>query len=267
MQFPIIAQRFHGARWRLGARVSGAQRCSAQLLRAVVEQAGLALGRVGADRLLVGVAAPAGPVRHDEVAVLEHRRVVDQLVVPGQAVDVGLHDAQVRHGGREVRVHHRAQVAVEVVRRHVDLVRLGAGRDLHRLPHAVPGRVDDGHVHGLLAEVGQELAQAQQRLARGDRVRAGAADMAQRLGAEGVDLDPEHVEVGDLAQDLEIALGLGVEVEVEQQIDVGPRALADGLQVHAQIAQHVPVDVELGIERRAEAGAPALGVLGALPRR
>ena len=89
-------------------------------------------------------------------------------------------------------------------------------------------------------------------------MRALAADIGRAPRAEGVDLDPEHVEVGDLAQDLEIPLGLGVEVEVEQDIDVRPRALAHGFQMHAQVAQHGLVDVELGIERRAEAGPPAL---------
>ena len=88
-------------------------------------------------------------------------------------------------------------------------------------------------------------------------MRALPADVAQRLGAVAVDLDPEHVEVGDLAQDLQEAFGLGVEVEVEQDVDVGPRAVADRLQMHAQVAQHGAVDVQLGMERRAEARPPA----------
>src|SRR5215207_3653550 len=88
-----------------------------------------------------------------------------------------------------------------------------------------------------------------------------ASDQAERLGAITVDLDPEHVEIGDRAQDFEIALGAGVEVEIQQQIDIGPRALADRLEMHAEIAQHMAVDVALRIGRRAEAGAPALRVL------
>ena len=69
-------------------------------------------------------------------------------------------------------------------------------------------------------------------------MRALAADIAERLRIESVDLDPEHVHILDRAQDLQIAFGLGVEVEVEQQIDIGAGAVADRLEVHAEIAQH-----------------------------
>ena len=96
-------------------------------------------------------------------------------------------------------------------------------------------------------------------------MRALAADVAQRLGIEAVDLDPEHVEVRDRAQDLQIALGLGVEVEVEQDVDVGPGAVAHRLEVHAQIAQHLAVDVELGLERRRR--SPAASPAGLPSRR
>ncbi len=112
------------------------------------------------------------------MTVDKFRDVVEQFMIPGNAVDVGLHDAQIRHRRREVRVHHRAQMAIEVVRGDVDLMRVGGCGDFHRLPDAVPWRIDDGHVHRLLAEIGHELAQAEQRLAGADRVRALSADGA-----------------------------------------------------------------------------------------
>jgi hypothetical protein len=43
-----------------------------------------------------------------------------------------------------------------------------------------------------------------------------AANVAKRLRVETVDLDPEHVHVFYRAQDLQIAFGFGVEVQVEQ---------------------------------------------------
>ena len=57
-------------------------------------------------------------------------------------------------------------------------------------------------------------------------MRALAAYKAKRLRIEGIDLDPEHVHIFDCAQDLQIAFGLGVEVEVEQQIDIRSGAVA-----------------------------------------
>src|SRR5262249_5182077 len=67
----------------------------------------------------------------------------------------------------------------------------------------------------------------------------------------------------DLAHDPEVALGLGVEVEVEQQAHLRPAALAQRLQVRADVAENRAVDVELRLERRAEAGPPALRVAAA----
>ena len=111
-------------------------------------------------------------------------------------------------------------MAVKIVRGDVDLVRLGGGGDFHRLPHAIPGRVDNGDIHRLFAEVGHELAQAEERLARADRMRALLADGAERLRHKGVDFDPEYIEIRDRPQDLEIAFGLGVEIQIEQDVDI-----------------------------------------------
>src|SRR5713226_5483603 len=85
-------------------------------------------------------------------------------------------------------------------------------------------------------------------------------DIAERFGIETVDLDPEHVEVGNGAQDLEIDFGLGVGVEVEQDVDIRPGAVMDGFELRAQIAQHLAVDVDLRRKGRAETGPPAGGL-------
>jgi hypothetical protein len=76
----------------------------------------------------------------------------DQLVLPRHGLRVGLHDPEVRDDGGEVGAHHGREVAVEIVRRHVDLVRVGHRRDLHRLSDPVPGDVDDRDVHRVPLE-------------------------------------------------------------------------------------------------------------------
>src|SRR6266480_5002900 len=88
-------------------------------------------------------------------------------------------------------------------------------------------------------------------------MRPGADFGAERFGIETVDLDPEHVEVGNGAQDLEIAFSLGVEVEVEQDVDIRPGTLTDGFEMAAQVAQHLAVDIDLRRKRHAETGPPA----------
>src|ERR1700733_3705825 len=84
-------------------------------------------------------------------------------------------------------------------------------------------------------------------------------DITERLRTETVDLDPEHVEVGNGAQDFQIAFGLGIEIEVEQDVDVGSGAVTDGFQMHAQVTQHLAVDIDLGLEGGAETRPPARG--------
>src|ERR1700682_348601 len=87
-------------------------------------------------------------------------------------------------------------------------------------------------------------------------------DIAERFRIKTVDLDPEHVEVGNGAQDFEIALGLGVEIQVEQNVDIWSGAVADGFEMHPQIAQDLAVDIDLGLERRAKSRPPALRLAG-----
>src|SRR5713226_8809272 len=82
-------------------------------------------------------------------------------------------------------------------------------------------------------------------------------DIAECFGIEAVDFDPEHVEVGNGAQDLEITFGLCVEVEVEQDVNVRPGAIADYLEMGAQVAQYLAVHVDLRHEGHAETGPPA----------
>src|SRR5581483_8931089 len=91
-------------------------------------------------------------------------------------------------------------------------------------------------------------------------MRALAADIAEGLRIEAVDLDPEHVEIRDLAQDPQVAFGLGVEIAVEQDVDVGACAVADCFEMHVQVAQDLAVDIDLGRERRTETGPPTGGL-------
>jgi hypothetical protein len=64
-----------------------------------------------------------------------------------------------------------------------------------------------------------------------------AANVPKRLSVISVDLDPEHVEVGDRAQYFQISFGLGVEIEIEQQIDVLAGAVVERL--HQVITERV----------------------------
>jgi hypothetical protein len=139
--------------------------------------------------ILVDVGAPAGLRGHDQVAVLYARRLGDEIVLPGHVIDVDLHDAEVRNRCAEVGAHQRGHVAVEVVRRAVDLVGLGHGRDLHRLEDAVPGHVDNADVHGIILEEIFELATAEEAFAAREGRFDRATDEGERARIEAVDLD------------------------------------------------------------------------------
>ena len=65
----------------------------------------------------------------------------------------------------------------------------------------------------------------------------------------------------DRPQDLEVAFGLGVEIQIEQDVDIRAGPVAQCFEVHDQIAQYAAFDIEVGCERHAEAGSPALRAL------
>src|SRR6266851_7753931 len=78
--------------------------------------------RILAQPRLIDLDAPARPRGQYVVAFVEHRRRVDDVVAPRHAVDVDLHDAEVRHGRTEMRADGAGEMAVEIVRRDVDLI-------------------------------------------------------------------------------------------------------------------------------------------------
>src|SRR5260370_24152229 len=83
--------------------------CHSSLLT-IVQKPGIALRRMSAKRLFVGLCTPAGPLWHDQMAMLNLWHVSEKLVIPLQPVDVGLHDPQMRHCRAAMGVHHVAEV-------------------------------------------------------------------------------------------------------------------------------------------------------------
>ena len=110
------------------------------------------------DHRFVHVGTPADAGGQQQVAAFDDRHRRHQLVLPGHILDVDLHDPEVRDGGAEMGAHQRSDMAVEIMRCHVDLIGVRHGGDLEGFEDAVPGHVDDGDIDRLLLEIGLELA-------------------------------------------------------------------------------------------------------------
>src|SRR5258708_39760073 len=80
-------------------------------LSAVVQKPAGALRRMRTQRLFIGLGAPAGPVRNDEMAVLIVGQAGEQLGVPCPPADIGFHDPQIMHRRAEEGVPHGAPMA------------------------------------------------------------------------------------------------------------------------------------------------------------
>ena len=167
-------------------------------------------------RILVNVSAPAGLGRHDQVAVLYARRLGDEIVFPGHIIDVDLHDPEVRNRCAEVGAHQSGNVAIEVVRRAVDLIGLGHECDLHRLEDAVPGHVDNGDVHRIILEEISELATSEKAFAARDGRSDRATDKGERARIEAINLDPHQPMPIERTDQADVPLGLKIEIEIEE---------------------------------------------------
>src|SRR3954466_14880160 len=97
----------------------------------VVQQTAARLRRVRAKSFFVGFGAPTWAVRNDEISILDVGQMSKELVIPRQSIDIDFHDPQIRHGRAEMSVHQRAEVAVKVMRRDVDLEGVRGSSDLH----------------------------------------------------------------------------------------------------------------------------------------
>src|SRR5882757_2513793 len=106
---------------RLGYKPYDGDTSPSRIPRRGGKRESVSLHRMLAQAGLVHLDAPAGALGQDVVALVEHRRHIDDLVAPRHAVDIDLHDAEVRNGGAEMRADGAGEVAVEIVRRHVHL--------------------------------------------------------------------------------------------------------------------------------------------------
>ena len=98
------------------------------------------------EHVLVQLDAPARARGTAQLAAADLGQRGDELVAPRDVVDVVLEDPRVRDRRAPLRGDERREVAVVVVRRAVDLERLGEVGDLLRLVEAVPDDVDRGDV-------------------------------------------------------------------------------------------------------------------------
>ena len=215
--------------------------------------------RVRPHEFLVDIGAPAGAGRQQHFAVFDDRRVGDDVVLPAHIVDVDFHDFEVRRHRAHMGAYQRAQMAVEIMRRHIDLVGVGHCRDLQQFENAVPGHVDDRVIDRLVLEIGAELAPAIQRLAGRDRGAGRAPDQCQPGRVVEVDLEPHQVERLQRPRQFDIAVDLVIKVGVEMQPDIAAGAAAEGFQLRDRGLDDAMVDIELG-KPRLVAGAGAVHV-------
>src|SRR2546426_9894096 len=112
---------------RLNASVKSITSCVSfsRSMRALLSSPRLSGPRVLLGGLLVELGAPARRGRDLHPAVLDLRQRREQLIAVRRLLRIALHDPHVRHGGAEVEALERAEVAVVVVGRDVQLVGLG----------------------------------------------------------------------------------------------------------------------------------------------
>ena len=181
------------------------------------------------------------------------RRGRHQLVAPGDVVDVDLEDADVRDRRAPLRRDERREMAVVVVRRAVDLERLGEVGDLLRLVEAVPDHVDRGDVHRAGLEERAGSRGRVQVLAGADRHRrASPHERRARPGRRGRPRARAGRTAPSALGDAQHALGLEVEVEVDDRLARRPRCLP-----RTRRAAHERLGDLAGADRaaaRAEAG-------------
>ena len=113
---------------------------------------------------------------------------------------------------------------------------------------------------------GPVVAAAEQALAGGDRNHGALADVAQRRRDRECRSRPRRGRTAPWRAPLEEALGLVVEVEVDQDVDVRPGALAEGGELIADRVDNLAVGVELG-EALAARRSPARAGTASSPSR
>src|SRR6185437_10312273 len=185
-----------------------------------------ALCRVRLERFFVDVCAPAGSFGQDQLAVFHHHFFGDEVVNPRHVIGLEFHDPEIRDRRAKMRADQAGEVAVEIMRRAIDVERVGDRRDPHAFPQPVPRYVDNRDIDCLFLEERTELLDAVDRLERGDRRRGRAADRGEAGRVVQVDLDPAHVERLDRLGDALVAFDVLAEIQIDMQPHLRAGAVA-----------------------------------------
>src|SRR5580700_3416332 len=103
--------------------------------------------RMSLHCLLVNVRAPAGLGWDDQVTVLYARQLGDEIILPGNVIDVDLHDAAARYPRAEGGAHRRPHWPVVPVRRAVSPIARAHASDLRPFAEFGPGHFDKLNDH------------------------------------------------------------------------------------------------------------------------
>src|SRR5262249_38942318 len=116
----------------------------------------------------IDIRAPAWACGDSHVPLFNLRHSRGQGVLPGHVVNVNFHDADVGQGGAQGGAGEGRQVAVVVVRRHIELIDLSEVANFLGLTEAVPGHVNHEDIGGVALEIRDVVVHVVQVFARAD---------------------------------------------------------------------------------------------------
>ena len=85
------------------------------------------------------------------------------------------------------------------------------------------------------------------------------ANVGESLRIVDVQLAPEEIEIRQCADQADISLRSGVEIEIDKQLNIGTETILERFEVSAHVADQRLVDIEFGFIGRAETRMPLFG--------
>ena len=154
------------------------------------------------------------------------RHIRHHILSPGHIVNIDLHNTHIRQNRAQTRTDTRRKMAIIIVRRNIELIRLGQIPYLLRLGKPIPRHIDHKHIRRPRLEIRNKLAHIKQIFTRTNFSTRRILNLPNRIWLVHIDLQPQQIKLFQHLGNAHTRLGFEIKIQIQINIDIRTHSIS-----------------------------------------